>query len=63
MNRRSFGWLATGAALWPAAARAQRNPESPKVGLLITSKERSAPVVNVVVDGLRASGSPHPKSS
>src|SRR5258708_5030058 len=56
MKRRSLGRLATGAALWPAAARAQRNPESPKVGMLQTSKERSAPVVNVVVEGLRASG-------
>jgi putative tryptophan/tyrosine transport system substrate-binding protein len=56
MNRRSFGRLATGAALWPAAARAQRNPESPKVGMLSNAKERSASAVDVVVDGLRASG-------
>jgi len=56
MNRRSFGRIAAGAVLWPAAGRAQGKPELPKVGMLTTSRERSAPVVNVVVDGLRASG-------
>ena len=60
MNRRSFGRLATGAALWPAAARAQRNPKSPKVGMLSNAKERSASAVDVVVDGLRTSGFAHP---
>jgi putative ABC transport system substrate-binding protein len=56
MKRRAFSrWLAVGSLL-PGAAYAQRNPESPKVGLLTTSRERSAPVVNAVVEGLRTSG-------
>jgi len=57
MNRRNFGRVAAGAALWPVAAEAQRNPESPKVGYVYTGpKELLASRIAAIVDGLRASG-------
>jgi putative ABC transport system substrate-binding protein len=55
--RRHFVGLLAGAGAWPFAARAQRNPESPKVGYIYTgSKTLAPPRINAVVEGLRASG-------
>src|SRR5215475_9041627 len=57
MLRRHFAGLLAGAAAWPGAANAQRNPESPKVGYVYTGSKTLAPSrINAVVEGLRASG-------
>src|SRR5260370_28284313 len=55
--RRHFAGLLAGAIAWPFAARAQGNPEAPKVGFIYTGrKQLAASRVDAIMNGLRASG-------
>src|SRR5471030_3487420 len=57
MRRRTLTQLIAGASLWPVAARAQVNPEEPKLGFVYPGpKEAAASRVDALVGGLRASG-------
>jgi putative ABC transport system substrate-binding protein len=57
MKRRKFTQLLAGATLLPQGAHAQRNSEAPKVGYVYTgTTEIATQVIDVIVEGLRASG-------
>ncbi len=62
MRRRDLARLMAGAALWPITARAQGNPEAPKLGFVYPGpKEAVASRIDALVGGLRASGYPVPQ--
>ena len=62
MKRRYFSRLVAGVSLLPIAARAQGNPEAPKVGFVYTGpRQIAAGRVDAIVSGIRASGHPLPQ--
>ena len=57
MRRRTLTRLIAGASLWPIAAHAQGNSESPKLGFVYPGpKQLAASRIDAIVSGLRSSG-------
>lgn len=62
MKRRQFNQLLTASASWPLAARAQGNPEAPKIGFVYQGTKQLVPSrLDALTSGVRASGYPSPQ--
>ncbi|HEX9466089.1 MAG TPA: hypothetical protein VGB82_26105, partial [Alphaproteobacteria bacterium] len=62
MKRRGFTQLLAGAAMLPAATKAQGNAEAPKVGYVYSGpRQIAAGRVDAIVSGIRASRHPLPQ--